>query len=93
MFMPNAATLMKLSMVVEMMVEPPGLPVTMNSLPSRSTMVGDIELSGRLPGSIWLALPWIRPNELGTPGLEVKSSISLLRKKPVSPAICPTPNR
>ena len=40
---------------------PPGLPVARYALPSRSTMVGVIELSGRLPGAIALASPPIRP--------------------------------
>ena len=51
MFMPKSTTLSMLSSVEEMMVALPGLPVSMNGLPSRSTMVGVIELRGRLPGS------------------------------------------
>ena len=82
-----------LSSVVEMMVEPPGLPVTMNSLPSFSTIVGVIEDSGRLPGCTALAVPCTSPKALATPGLAVKSSISLLRRKPVSPAIRPVPKK
>ncbi len=93
MFMPKSTTLRMLSNVDEMMVEPPGLPVTMNTLPCFSTMLGTIEDSEILPGWISLTWPCTSPNELGTPGLEVKSSIVLLRKKPVSPAIMPTPNR
>ena len=93
MFMPKSTTLMMLASVEEMMVALPGLPVSMNGLPSRSTIVGVIELSGRLPGSTWLITPWTRPAPLATPGLEVKSSISSLRKKPVLPAICLLPNR
>ena len=34
-----------------MMRLPPGVPVTSNTRPSRNTMVGDIEESGRLPRS------------------------------------------
>ena len=37
-----------------MIVEPPGEPRARNGLPSFSTIVGDIELRGRLPGSIRL---------------------------------------
>ena len=79
------------SSVMVMMREPSGLPITMKILPSLVTMVGLMEESGRLPGSMALFLPWIRPNRLGAPTLEVKSSISSLRKKPVSPAITLAP--
>ena len=41
----------------------------MNSLPSRSTMVGVMDESGRLPGWIALASPCIRPNMFGVAGL------------------------
>ena len=75
-----------------MMREPPGLPSTMKILPSFVTMVGLIELKGRLPGAIALVLPCTSPKRLGTPGFTVKSSISSLRKKPVSPAITLAPN-
>ena len=45
-------------MTVVMIVEPPGLPVTMSTLPSgRSTIVGDIDDSGRLPGATAFAAP------------------------------------
>ena len=40
---------------------PPGLPVASRALPSFSTMVGVMEDSGRLPGSIALASPPISP--------------------------------
>src|ERR1041385_6089024 len=65
-----------------MMRGPPPAPASMNTRPlASSTIVGDIDDSIRLPGSIRLAVPWTSPNVLGEPGLEVKSSISLLRKK------------
>ena len=35
-----------------MIREPPGLPVTIASLPSLATIVGAIEESGRFPGAI-----------------------------------------
>jgi gamma-glutamyltranspeptidase / glutathione hydrolase len=44
-----------------MMRGPPGLPVTRNGSSSASTMVGDIDDSGRLPGATALASPPIRP--------------------------------
>ena len=66
-----------------MMVEPPGDPSTMKSLPSLSKIVGVIELSIRFPGCIELASPPIRPYELGKPGLILKSSIWLFRIIPV----------
>ena len=37
-----------------MMVDPPGEPSASTGSPSRSTIVGDIELRGRLPG--WIRL-------------------------------------
>ena len=63
-------------------VEPPGEPTTKNGLLSFKTIVGVIEESGLLFGSIAFASLPIRPNTFGTPGLEEKSSISLLRKNP-----------
>ncbi len=75
-----------------MMRDPPGEPSTMKVLPSLVTMVGLIELSGRFPGAMALVLPCTSPNRFGTPGFTVKSSISSLRKKPVSPAITLAPN-
>ena len=74
-----------------MMRAPPGLPSTRKTWPSCVSRVGLIELSGRLPGAISLALPWTRPNMFGEPGLAVKSSISSLRKKPVFPAMTLAP--
>ena len=62
---------------------PPGVPTIIHGLPSRVTMVGVIELSGRLPGSILLVSPCTRPYMLATPALAVKSSISLLSSTPV----------
>ncbi len=74
-----------------MMREPPGVPTTITGLPSLSTSVGVIELKGRLPGAIALALPCTRPNPFGAPGLEVKSSISSFKKNPVLAAITLAP--
>ena len=66
------------------MVEPPGVPTTMESLPSFSTIVGVMELSMRLPGAMLFASVPTKPNMLGTPALALKSSISLFIKKPNS---------
>ena len=64
------------------MVEPPGVPTTMNNLPSFSIMVGVIELSILLLGSMALANPPTKPYMLGNPGFKLKSFISLFNKKP-----------
>ena len=70
---------------------PPGLPVASHGLPSANTMVGVIELSGRLPGSMAFASPPSRPNALGTPGFAEKSSISLFNRKPAPATAMPDP--
>ena len=45
-------------------------------------MAGVMELSGRFKASTAFASPPSRPKAFGTPGLETKSSISLLSRKP-----------
>jgi hypothetical protein len=60
-------------------------------LPSFSTMVGVMELKGRLPGAMAFAVPWTKPKRFGTPGFAVKSSISSFKKNPVSPAMTLAP--
>jgi hypothetical protein len=55
------------------------------------TMVGVMELSGRLPGAMALAGPWIKPKPLGTPILLAKSSISSLSRKPRPATVTPLP--
>ena len=72
---------------------PPGVPRTSTGRPSRLTIVGLIELSGRLPGAIALASPCTRPKTLATPGLALKSSISLLSRTPVPAAVTLAPNQ
>src|SRR5690606_9370750 len=67
-----------------MIVEPLGVPTTIHNLPSFSTMVGVILLSILFWGAILLASAPTRPNIFGTPGLALKSSISLFRKNPSS---------
>ncbi|MCY1243792.1 hypothetical protein D9M72_568260 [compost metagenome] len=54
-------TLRIASSVIVMMRAPPGLPITMNGLPSLEMIVGLIDDSGVLPGAIALASPWISP--------------------------------
>ena len=75
----------------EMMRLPPGDPVTSTGLPSFSTMVGDIDDNGRLPGPGRLASKPTRPKALEAPGAAVKSSSSLLSNTPVPSATRPTP--
>ena len=53
-------------MVVVMIVDPPGEPITIKGLLSLSTMVGVIEESGLFPGSTAFASFPINPNALGT---------------------------
>src|SRR5262245_61786272 len=55
-------------------------------------MVGVIDDSMRLPGSILFAAPWTRPNVFGAPGLVAKSSISLLSKKPAPVTVTALPH-
>ena len=72
---------------------PPPAPATRRSSPfASSTIVGDIDDSIRLPGSILFAAPCTRPNVFGDPGFAVKSSISLLSRKPAPATVTPLPN-
>ena len=65
-------------------VEPPGVPKVIQKESSFSTIVGVIELSILFCGAMAFASPPISPNILGSPGLALKSSISLFKKKPNS---------
>ena len=76
-----------------MMRLPPGVPRIIHGLPLRVTIVGVIELSGRLPGSILLVSLCTRPYMFATPALAVKSSISLLSRTPVPAAVTRAPNQ
>src|SRR6185369_7571087 len=67
---------------VVIIVLPPGVPTTINSLPSFVIIVGVIELNILLLGAIAFASPPTKPNILGVPGLLLKSSISLFRRNP-----------
>ena len=73
------------------MRDPPGVPITSRTAPSRSRMVGVIDDRGRLPGAIALASPPTTPNRLGEPGLTEKSSISSLSRKPAPSTTLPLP--
>src|SRR4051794_12488808 len=69
-----------------MMVAPPGEPAATYGLPSLSTIVGEIELRGRLPG----------PGRFGSGavpcvGVKLKSVISLLSRKPRPGTTIPLP--
>ena len=54
-------------------------------------MVGVMQESGRWPGAMALAALWMRPKALGEPGLEVKSSMVSLRRKPRGSMVMPEP--
>ena len=70
--MSNATRLSITSATVVMMVVPPGEPTVKNGSPSRKTMVGLVELSGRFNG--WTSF--------GPPGWASKSVSSLLSMNP-----------
>ena len=54
-------------------------------------MVGVIDDSMRLPGAMALAAPPTTPYMFGAPGLTLKSSISLLSRKPAPATTTPSP--
>ena len=65
-----------------MMVRPPGVPMTATSSPSRDSTDGLMLESMRCSGRARLASVPISPRSLVSPGLPLKSPISLLRRKP-----------
>ena len=65
-----------------MMRGPPAAPATRRTLPSATTIVGDMLLRGRLPGWGRFLSDCRRPYALGLPGIVVKSSISLFSANP-----------
>jgi hypothetical protein len=67
---------------VLMIVRPPGDPVISTTLPPFDTIVGVIELSIRLPGSIRFAGVPTVPSDSVTPGFLLKSPISLFSRNP-----------
>src|ERR1700682_5006751 len=67
--MPKRIQLITVSSTAEIIVGPPGEPVTKLSLPSRSRIVGVIELNGLCPGAMALASDCISPKSaFGTRG-------------------------
>ena len=74
-----------------MMRLPPGLPVSRNGRPSRSTMIGVIELTGRRPAAIWLSALPISPKASGISGLSVKLPRLLFMRMPVPSITTPEP--
>ena len=54
-------------------------------------MVGDIDDSIRLPGSIAFAVLPTTPKAFGTPGFTLKSSISSFSRKPAPSTTTPLP--
>ena len=74
------------------MREPPGEPSTSASRPAESTtMEGVMAESMRLPGAMAFASPCTRPNRLGRPGAEVKSSISSFKRNPAPVTVTALP--
>ena len=71
-FMPYVSTLSSDPRTIVMMRPPPGLPVTMTSLPFFVTIVGAIDESGRFPGAPALASPCVSPFKFAVPGLAEK---------------------
>ncbi len=65
-----------------MIVRPPGLPLTMNSLPSLARIVGVMLESIRLPGSARFGFVPIDPLSVVISGASLKSPISLFSRKP-----------
>ncbi len=90
--MRKSTTLLTICATEVMIVEPPGVPVTSSTRPcGSSTRVGVMADSMRAPGRTALAGPCTRPNWLGTPGLAVKSSISLFSRNPAPSTVTRLP--
>ncbi len=73
------------------MREPPGVPITSDTLPSFVRIVGVIDDSGRFFGAIAFASLPTTPNWFASPGLAEKSSISSLSTMPVPSTTTPEP--
>jgi len=71
----------RISATVVMIVAPPGEPTARTGSPSSSTIVGLIELRGRLPGSA----------RLGLGPVKLKSVSSLLSRNPRSGTVIALP--
>jgi hypothetical protein len=88
----QSTTLEIIWVTVEMIVGPPGEPVTRRTPPSGPRrMAGVMAESIRFPGSTAFASPCTRPYWLGVPGLAAKSSISLFRRNPAPSTVTRLP--
>ena len=91
MFMPKSTTSTMVCITVPGIVLPPGLPVTIHSLPSRNSIVGDMLDTGRRPGPSRLATVF----RASLPALACapveKLPIRLPSRKPVPSTITPLP--
>ena len=77
---------------LEMIVGPPGEPVTNFTPPEASSrIVGLIDESIRFSGPTALRSPCTRPNRFGVPGFTAKSSISLFNRKPAPATVTRLP--
>src|SRR5271154_4336728 len=74
------------------MRDAPGVPITMETLPSRVRIVGVMDDSGRFPGAMALKSPPTTPVPLGTPAFAAKSSISSFKRNPAPSTTTPDPN-
>ncbi len=79
--MPKSIWLISVCSTVVMIVEPPGEPTASTARPLRSTIIGLIELRGRLFGATEFAVP------VG----KLKSVSSLLSRKPRPGTVMPEP--
>ena len=74
---------MSTCVTVVMIVDPPGEPTTKRTSPSSSTIVGDIDDRGRLPGSTMFGSAGF--------GTKLKSVSSLFSRKPRPGTVIPDP--
>ena len=80
---PRSMRFMRICVTVVMIVDPPGEPTTNRTSPSSSTIVGDIDDRGRLPGSTMFG-------SVGF-GRKLKSVSSLFSRKPRPGTVMPDP--
>ena len=84
--MPKSMTLRIVISTVLMIVRPPGEPVTMNSLPSLATIVGDMLDSIRLPGRARLGSVPMRPCLVGQPRAGIEVAHLVVQQEPAARA-------
>ncbi len=89
--MPCSSTFTSSCRLVVMMRLPPGLPVSRKGRPSRSTMIGVMELTGLRPAAIWLSALPISPKASGMSGRRVKLPRLLFMRMPVPSITTPEP--